>query len=68
MFPSAWVNFKLHEVGKYYTEVGFGSITWHGLTINQARFNKLPKDVQAIVQEVAKEFEARTGSVNKGHL
>jgi C4-dicarboxylate-binding protein DctP len=65
MFPSAWVNFKLHEVGKYYTEVGFGSITWHGLTINQARFNKLPKDVQAIIVEVAKEFEARTGSVNK---
>ncbi len=65
MFPSGWVNFKLHEVGKYYTEVGFGSITWHGLTINQARFNKLPKDVQAIIQEVAKEFEARTGSVNK---
>ena len=65
MFPSGWVNFKLHEVGKYYTEVGFGSITWHGLTINQARFNKLPKDVQAIIQEVALEFEARTGSVNK---
>ncbi len=65
MFPSAWVNFKLHEVGKYYTEVGFGSITWHGLTINQAKFNKLPKDVQAIIQEVAKEFEARTGTVNK---
>ncbi len=65
MFPSAWVNFKLHEVGKYYTEVGFGSITWHGLTINQAKFNKLPKDVQAIIQEVAREFEAKTGAVNK---
>ena len=46
MFPSAWVNFKLHEVGKYYTEVGFGAITWHGLTINKARFARLPKDVQ----------------------
>jgi TRAP-type C4-dicarboxylate transport system substrate-binding protein len=65
MFPSGWVNFKLYEVGKYYTEIGFGSITWHGLTINQAKFNKLPKDVQAILVEVAKEFEARTGVVNK---
>lgn len=65
MFPSAWVNFKLHEVGKYYTEVGFGAITWHGLTINSARFNKLPKDVQQIIVEVAREFEARTGTVNK---
>lgn len=65
MFPSGWVNFKLHEVGKYYTEVGFGAITWHGLTINSARFNKLPKDVQQIIVEVAREFEARTGTVNK---
>jgi len=65
MFPSGWVNFKLYEVGKYYTEIGFGSITWHGLTINQAKFNKLPKDVQAILVEVAKEFEAKTGTVNK---
>lgn len=65
MFPSAWVNFKLHEVGKYYTEVGFGAITWHGLTINKARFARLPKDVQTIIVEVAKEFEARTGTVNE---
>jgi len=65
MFPSAWVNFKLNEVGKHYTEVGFGAITWHGLTINKARFAKLPKDVQDILIEVAKEFEGKTGSVNE---
>jgi len=65
MFPSGWVNFKLYEVGKFYTEVGFGSITWHGLTINQARFNKLPKEVQQILVEVAREFEVKTGTVNK---
>jgi TRAP-type C4-dicarboxylate transport system substrate-binding protein len=65
MFPSGWVNFKLYEVGKYYTEVGFGAITWHGLTVNLARWNKLPKDVQAVIQEVAKEYEAKTGTVNK---
>jgi TRAP-type C4-dicarboxylate transport system substrate-binding protein len=65
MFPSGWVNFKLNEVGKYYTEIGFGAITWHGLTINKARFAKLPKDVQAIIVEVAKEFEGKTGSVNE---
>jgi len=65
MFPSAWVNFKLYEVGKHYTEIGFGAITWHGLTINKARFAKLPKDVQDILVEVAKEFEGKTGSVNE---
>jgi TRAP-type C4-dicarboxylate transport system substrate-binding protein len=65
MFPSGWVNFKLNEVAKHYTEIGFGSITWHGLTINKARFARLPKEVQAIIVEVAKEYEAKTGSVNE---
>jgi C4-dicarboxylate-binding protein DctP len=65
MFPSAWVNFKLYEVGKVYTEVGFGAITWHGLTVNSARWEKLPKEVQAVILEVAKEYEAKTGTVNK---
>jgi C4-dicarboxylate-binding protein DctP len=64
MFPSGYVNFKLHEVGKYYTEIGFGAITWHGLTINKNRFAKLPKDVQQIILEVGLEYEARTGTVN----
>jgi TRAP-type C4-dicarboxylate transport system substrate-binding protein len=65
MFPSGWVNFKLYEVGKYYTEIGFGAITWHGLTINSARWAKLPKEVQDIILEVAKEYEAKTGTVNE---
>ncbi len=65
MFPSGWVNFKLNEVAKHYTEIGFGSISWHGLTINKARFARLPKEVQAIILEVAKEYEAKTGSVNE---
>ncbi len=65
MFPSAWVNFKLHEVAKNYTEVGFGAITWHGLTINKNRFQRLPKEVQDILVEVGREYEARTGTVNE---
>ena len=67
MFPSGVVNFKLYEVSKYYTEVGFGAITWHGLTVNKAKFARLPKDVQDIILEVAKEYEARTGSVNEAN-
>lgn len=65
MFPSGWTNFKLYEVGKYYTEIGFGAITWHGLTVNAARWAKLPKDVQDIILQVAKEYELKTGTVNK---
>jgi C4-dicarboxylate-binding protein DctP len=64
MFPSGWVNFKLTEVAKYYTEVGFGAITWHGMTMNKARFAKLPKEVQDIIVEVAREYETMTGKVN----
>jgi len=65
MFPSAWVNLKLHEPGPYYTLIGFGSITWHGLTMNLDTFNELPEDVQQIIVEVGKDFEEQTGIVNK---
>ncbi|MDH5343450.1 MAG: C4-dicarboxylate TRAP transporter substrate-binding protein [Betaproteobacteria bacterium] len=65
MFPSAWVNLKLYEPGPHYTLIGFGSITWHGLTMNKKKFDSLPKDVKPIVLEVAKAFEELTGSNNK---
>ena len=66
MFPSAWGPvFKLHEVGKYYTEIGFGSITWHGLTVNNRFWDRLPADAKPIVQEVAGRFQALTGTGNK---
>ena len=65
LFPSAWVDFKLYEIAKFYTETGFGAITWHALTINKARFAKLPKDVQNILVEVGREYEARTGTFNE---
>jgi C4-dicarboxylate-binding protein DctP len=65
MFPSGYVNFKLYEVGKHYTEIGFGAITWHGLTVNKAKFARLPKDVQQILREVGREYEKRTGTVNE---
>jgi C4-dicarboxylate-binding protein DctP len=65
MFPSGWISAKLYEVGKIYTEVGFGAITWHGLTINKARWDRLPKEVQDIIAEVAREFEEKTGTFNE---
>jgi TRAP-type C4-dicarboxylate transport system substrate-binding protein len=65
MFPSAWVNLKLHEVGPYYTQIGFGTITWHGLTVNLDTWKRLPKDVQAIMLEAAKDFEEQVGKVNR---
>ena len=64
MFPSAWVNLKLYEPGPFYTLIGFGSMTWHGLTINQDTFDSLPDDVKEILLEVAADYEQQTGSVN----
>lgn len=64
MFPSAWVNLKLFEPGPYYTLIGFGSMTWHGLTMNKDTFDELPEDVKPILLEVAADFELQTGSVN----
>jgi len=65
MFPSAWVNLKLHEVGPYYTLIGFGTITWHMLTMNLDTYNGLPPEVQEIVLETAKDFEEEVGRANQ---
>jgi C4-dicarboxylate-binding protein DctP len=66
MFPSAWGPvFKLHEVGKYYTEIGFGSITWHALNVNNRFWNSLPPEVKPIIKEVAARYEVKTGEFNK---
>ena len=65
MFPSAWVNLKLYEPGPYYTLIGFGSITWHGLTINKDTWEGLPPEVQEIMLEVARDYEEQTGTVNQ---
>jgi TRAP-type C4-dicarboxylate transport system substrate-binding protein len=65
MFPSAWVNLRLHEVGPYYTLIGFGTITWHHLTINLDTWNRLPEEVQEIMLEVAADFEEEVGRVNQ---
>jgi TRAP-type C4-dicarboxylate transport system substrate-binding protein len=65
MFPSAWVNLKLYEPGPYYTLIGFGSMTWHGLTINKDTYDGLPEDVKPILREVAADYEEQTGTVNQ---
>ena len=64
VFPSAVVQLKLYEPSPYYTMIGFGSMTWHGLTINLDTWNRLPADFQEILLEVSSDFEQRTGSNN----
>lgn len=56
MFPDATVGFKLHEVAKNYTFTDFGAISNVVIAINKDTWRKLPKEVQAIMLEVGKEF------------
>jgi TRAP-type C4-dicarboxylate transport system substrate-binding protein len=64
MFPSAWVNLKLYEHGDHYTLIGFGAMTWHGLTINKDTHDRLPEDVLQIIKESALEYEEKVGIFN----
>lgn len=60
IFPSYAVSLKWYEVAKHYALAEFGSVTWQAWTINKAKFAKLPKDVQDIILEVGREYEAKT--------
>jgi len=66
-YPANWRNLKLYEVADYYTEVGFGSIVWHGVTVNSRRWESLPQEVKDIILEVAQEYELLTGTENEAN-
>lgn len=65
MWPDASYRFKLHEVAKYYTYVGFGACAIQGIAINLDTWNKLPKEVQDIIVQVAKEYEIKSAEMAK---
>lgn len=57
MFPGPYFSFKLHEVGKFYLNIGFGAPAAVGLTINLDTFKKLPKPVQDVFVAVGREYD-----------
>jgi len=61
-------SFKVHEVAKYFTEVGFGSFVTGYVTINLNTWNSLPKEVQAIIEEVAQEYSMELYKRNMANL
>lgn len=61
MFPSLTYGFKLHEHAPFYTLIGFGAKMIHGVTINNQSLAKLPPEVQEVLFEVGREYEARVG-------
>jgi TRAP-type C4-dicarboxylate transport system substrate-binding protein len=48
MFP-----YRMHNSAKYITEVNFGSTVASGISINKRAWDRLPKEVQTVVREVA---------------
>lgn len=59
LFPSSYAGFKFYEPAPNYKLVDFGAVMVNGLTINMRTWNKLPKEVQAIIAEVGREYENR---------
>lgn len=63
MFPSSYAGFKFYEPAPHYKLVSFGAVMVNGLTISLRTWKRLPKEVQSIVAEVAREYENRQAVV-----
>lgn len=51
IFPPAWKGFRLDEPAKHYKVVGWGSTFLYQMSMNENTYNKLPGDVQRIINE-----------------
>ena len=60
-FQDAYAGFKLFEVAPNYTRTGFGAGWVGGIHVNLDFFLDLPEDVQAIIEEVSREYEDTFG-------
>ena len=58
VFPSGGAPAKLYEVAPAYTEIGFGSMSAGGLTINKGRWDKFPPEVRAAFKSGCDEYES----------
>ena len=60
MYPTGVASFKLYEVCKHFTELNLGAPGGLILiTINSKSWDKLPKDVQKIIQELGDEYSVK---------
>ena len=60
-FVSIMDSLKLYPIAKYYVQVNFGSMSILGLNANLDAFNKLPKEIQDILVETARDMEVKSG-------
>ena len=63
---SGMVSFRFAEVAKYFTNTGFGSIAGAiGAFMNLDTRKRLPKEIVAIIDEVAEETSKKNGEIAK---
>ncbi|MGI5823379.1 MAG: TRAP transporter substrate-binding protein [Dethiobacteria bacterium] len=62
--PMLYKAYKLHELGKHAVVATFGCVT-EGVIINKDTWNKLPADLQTIVEEVTKNPFQLTGGLTE---
>lgn len=58
-----WHKFKLNEVAPYFTKTDFGAQYLNAVTINKQSWDRLPPEVQEIVQEMGAEWSEVTAEV-----
>ena len=64
MFPSAYAAYKFHEPAPYYTMIGFGAMGGAVVVaMNTRSLERLPPEVQRIVAEVGRGYEAEAARV-----
>lgn len=60
-FVSIMDSLKLYPIAPYYVRVNLGSMSIFGLNVNNASFAKMPKEVQDILVETARDMEIKGG-------
>lgn len=64
MFPSAYAAYRFHEPAPYYTLIGFGAMGGAVVvTMNSRTLARLPPEVQRIVRQVGRDYEAEAARV-----
>lgn len=62
-FESAVAGYKFHEVAPHITKVDFGAQFATVVTMNQRRWERLPKEVQDVFRAVSSDYEAKVAEV-----
>lgn len=57
-FASFFESAKFYELAPHYIKTGLGSVTWLAVHMSLNSYNKLPPEIQTIIDELGRDFEA----------